>query len=333
MLDMLVVLLVGASAFATNTGLALSVFNNTALAGQPSSTSLVPTPNYTSASGSDPFSALITGTLSVTRGYTYNFTCDFGGAVLGYVHIDGHLVCQTGANGPHKPAPPSVISVAYDLPLPVLSSTEWPVRFAVVHNGSSTKPLSVGMSITRIGPSGSSEEGSAWLEAALSPALSKAEAQRDEMQAEISSGWAPWYDMSYTKLVRLPEGSALALMLCDGGAGGGDNGETRCIEEARVDWGPPGQGDVVIRLGAHAYDRSYMQMYLATATCNVSVVVGGGDSLLASVEVVSGCDGTELVLTGSSAWYRMHEVSAAAQSLRFTPYGDGLRSSLVHATQ
>jgi len=333
-IHMLVPFIVSASALAsTNQGLTLSIFNNTALAGQPATTSLVPTPNYTHPNGDAPFSALITGTLSVARGYAYNFTCDFGGAVLGYAHIDGHLVCQTGANGPHQPAPPSVISVAYDLPLPVLSSSEWPVRFAVVHNGSSAGPLSVGMSITRIPPF-PSKGGAAWLPVAgLSPALPKAEAQRDEMQAAIASGWGPWYDMSYTKLVRLPEGSALALMLCDSGGAGGADGATRCIEEARVDWGPPGQGDVSIRLGAHAYDRSYLQMYLATATCNVSIVVGGGDDLLASVEIVSGCDGTELVLTGSSAWYRMHEVSAAAQSLSFTPYGDGVRSSVVHATQ
>jgi hypothetical protein len=39
------------------------------------------------------------------------------------------------------------------------------------------------------------------------------------------------------------------------------------------------------------------------------------------------------VLAGSSAWYRVHEVSAAAQTLSFTPIGDGLRSSVVHATQ
>ena len=121
--------------------------------------------------------------------------------------------------------------------------------------------------------------------------------------------------MSYTRLVRLPEGSTLALMLCDSGASGAD--APRCLEEARADWGPAGQGDVAIRLGAHAYDdrvtrlpvkkkhacaflgahahdrvgvpckkerqgivlslgahaydRSYLQLYLATATCNVSI--------------------------------------------------------------
>ena len=271
---------------AADHGLTLSLFNNTALAGRPASTSVVPTPNYTHVSGDAPFSALMTGTLSVQRGFTYNFTCDFGGAVLGYVHIDGHLVCQTGANGPHKPAPASVISVAFDTPLPVLSATEWPVRFAVVHNGSASKPLSVGMSISRDSTAGLSTASAGWLEVALSPALPKVEVQRDELQAGLATGWAPWYDMSYTKLVRLPEGSALALMLCDGAGG---NGSARCVQEvpaghrgsnprrakssvggasmrgnrysggvtcvwcavrvqARMDWGPRGQADVVMRV-------------------------------------------------------------------------------------
>ena len=137
----------------TEAGLTLSLFNNTALAGSPAFTGLVPTPNYTHAAVDAPFSALLSGTLRVERGYTYSFECDFGGAVLGYVHIDGHLVCQTGANRPHPPAPASVISTAYDSPLPVLSSTSWPVRFAIVHNGTSrplwTEPLTFGMVVTR----------------------------------------------------------------------------------------------------------------------------------------------------------------------------------------
>ena len=43
--------------------------------------------------------------------------------------------------------------------------------------------------------------------AAFTYGLPKAEAQRNAMQSSLAQGWAPWYDMSYTKLVRLPEGS------------------------------------------------------------------------------------------------------------------------------
>jgi hypothetical protein len=275
----------------TKVGLTLSLFNNTALTGSPAFSGLVPTPNYTHAAGGAPFSALISGTLQVERGYTYAFECDFGDAVLGYVHIDGHLVCQTGANRPHPPAPASVISTAYDSPLPVLSSTAWPVRFAILHTGTSsrapaTKPLTFGMAITRNRTSRSDEGnasasaaaaagearlelvregdgdgdrergGTGWLEAALSPLLPEAEVKRDALQEELARGWGAWYDMSYTKLVRLPEGSTLTVMLCDSD---GPANTTRCVREARTDWGPRGQGDMQLRLGPHAYDRSYAQ--------------------------------------------------------------------------
>ena len=97
------------------TGLALTIFNNTALFGPPLATSTVATPLAT-FSGLSPFSATLVGTLSVERGFRYNFTCHFGDAVLGYAHIDGHLVCQTGINGPRPPTPPSVRSSRYDTP-------------------------------------------------------------------------------------------------------------------------------------------------------------------------------------------------------------------------
>jgi len=218
----------------TKTGLTLSLFNNTALTGSPAFRGLVPTPNYTHAAGGAPFSALISGTLQVERGYTYAFECDFGGAVLGYVHIDGHLVCQTGANRPHPPAPASVISTAYDSPLPVLSATAWPMRFAIVHNGTSsralapTEPLTFGMAMTRnrTGRSGAGtaaaaaaaaagearlelvrdgdgdrgrdreRDGVGWLEAALSPLLPEPEVQRDALQEGLTRGWGMWYEMA-----------------------------------------------------------------------------------------------------------------------------------------
>ena len=43
----------------TEAGLTLSLFNNTALAGRPAFRGLVPTPNYTHATGGASFSALI----------------------------------------------------------------------------------------------------------------------------------------------------------------------------------------------------------------------------------------------------------------------------------
>ena len=334
------------------TGLALTIFNNTALFGPPLATSTVATPLAT-FSGLSPFSATLVGTLSVERGFRYNFTCHFGDAVLGYAHIDGHLVCQTGINGPRPPTPPSVRSSRYDTPLPVLTSTEWPVRFSLVHNGTGSADAVVfGMDIAREADAESAAQGTApqgdvpqsgmppaWLHDALSPTLPAVEVQRDEMQSRLASGWGLWYDMSFTKLVRLPEGSTISLVLCepsqgDGGADDMPNATVAsCATETRTDWAPAGAPDVTLRPGAHAYDRSYAQLYVATPSCNVSIEVGGGDRLLVHATVVSGCAAAELVLVGGSAWHRMHEIAVSTpSSLALRPTGTGLRTSDIFAT-
>ena len=136
--------------------------------------------------------------------------------------------------------------------------------------------------------------------------------------------------MSYTKLVRLPEGSALTLALCDSA---GTNGSVRCLLQTRTDWKPEGHADVQLRLGARAYDASFMQLYVGTASCNVSVTLNGGEELLAEVAVVAGCEGTELVLVGGSAWQRQQAVTASKDTLAFAPYGDHLRGSTLVCTE
>ena len=316
-------------------GLTLTIYNNTALSGTPLSSSVVPSPAATHGARK-PFSALLTGTLHVERGFIYNFSCDFGGAVLGYAHIDGHLVCQTGTNHKHKPTPPSVRSTTYDTPLPVLAATSLAVRFALVHNGSpavDVADLSFGMTITRWTAEASATDAGDepdWLSAALSPTLSAEEQQRDTLQSSLASGWGAWYDMSFTKLVRLPEGSTLSLMLCEPTS---NSTAPKCATETRTDWPSADSKDVQLRPGAHAYDRSYAQLYAATPTCNVSIAFGGGDQLLVEVEVVSGCNHTQLVLVGGTAWYRMHAIATTTSSITMAPYGTGgLKTSLLHAT-
>ena len=355
-----VFMLLTLAAISTGAGLQVRLFNNTALAGHPmTSPWIVQKPTFTHKNRGAPFSASMTGTLTADRGYSYVFNCSFGGAVLGFAHIDGHLVCQTGVNGPHPPAGPSVISTAYDNPLPVLSATAWPVRLLIVHNGTGHDEVTFGMNISRqlvfhggeangagdnhtgsdqiLLPDRGSETASGsdtWLdqEGVLSPDLAAAEMQRDMLQQQAAQGWAPWYDMSYTRLVRLPEGSTLTIALCDNGSSDASD-DARCITETRTDWKPPHEADVVLRLGPHAYDRSYAQLFLATATCNVSIAYGGGAHLLVSVDVVDGCgNGTELVLAAGSAWYRLHTLGATMDSLTFTPFGDGVKTTAIFST-
>ena len=331
-------------------GLTLRVFDNTAVAGDAAYTTVVPS-SYASInqSKSKAFSATLTGLMNVERGYEYNFTCTFGGASLGYAHIDGHLICQTGVNYPHAPAGPSVRSVAYDNPLPVLSSMEWPVRFTMVSNGSDlgrgddeSGMISFGIHVSRSPAHHNKYEAPhTFGVTSFSPALPKAEAARDAMQAALAKGWAPWYDMSYTKLVRLPEGSVLTLALCEAsderiGAEGNampSMAAAKCALETRTDWAPDDGMGVVLRLGAHATDRSYAQLFVATPTCNVSMEMTGGDALVASVRVVRGCERAELVLVGGTAWHRMHTIRVVSPTLlRFEPYGSGVRASDIYST-
>ena len=345
---LLLALAAPARALASSAGLTLRIYNNTAASGVPMQTRIV-SAAHASHAGNMPFSALMTGSLAVTRGLLYNFSCAFGGAVLGYVHIDGHLVCQTGVNHAHNPAGRDVRSTTYDMPLRALSKTVWPVRFTLVHNGSLAEEISFGVDILRYYSGGNADpapddnETGAWhvdeQAQSLSPQLPAVERQRDALQASIAQGWAPWYDMSFTRLVRLPEGSTLTFALCEASTAMnasaiGDTTNARCATEMRTDWGPSDGMGIVLRPGPHAYDRSYMELYAATPTCNVSIVSSGGRELLAKVAVVSGCESTELVIIAGSAWQRLHtEVTAGSKSsLRFVPYGDGMQPSTIHST-
>ena len=121
-------------------GLTLSVYANTAGAAPAAETSVVtlgPVTVTPPSAAAAPFSAELTGTLYLApavqphSGANLTFVCDFGGAVVGYLHIDDHLVCSTGVNS----EPPSVLVL--DQPLTVLTRTMLPVRMFVSYNGSS----------------------------------------------------------------------------------------------------------------------------------------------------------------------------------------------------
>ena len=125
-------------------GLTLSVYNNTAAAGPPVSTSSLPSPAAVFAQ-SGPFSAEITGTLvapsgssaqtAATATLTYTFECDFGAATLGLLHVDSHCVCSSGTNSP------SGTTITLDQPLPVLAKTRLPFHLSAVFNGSHPSPF------------------------------------------------------------------------------------------------------------------------------------------------------------------------------------------------
>lgn len=109
--------------------LTLNVYNNTALAGRPISSSLIPNASF-SLPSSVPWSAEVVGTLRAREGFAYTAQCSFGGATLAFLHVDDHLLCQQGANAVQTMEP-------NDGPLPTMHRTQLPIRLAVMHAGGS----------------------------------------------------------------------------------------------------------------------------------------------------------------------------------------------------
>jgi hypothetical protein len=283
-----------------HSGLTLAVYNNTALAGLPSHTRLSPTASFI-LWASTPLSAGLTGTLTADAGCEYAFECDFGRVSLGTLHVDDHLVCQFGANFRSN-------LTRVDNPLPARSRKQLGVRLAVVSNETSEHTRQVAIRVNATA-SCASPVGSRRVAApvAFSPALPALEVRRERMQRSLAQGWGLWYDMSVLTHVLLPEGAALTVALCELLPAA----PARCITQARTDWPPDDAGptgsNTSLRLGLHAYDRSYAQLYVAgLGGCNVSVESGGGDGLLLAVRVVErgACDRHAIIFAGGSTWSR-----------------------------
>ena len=282
------------------------------------------------------------------------------------LHIDDHLVCQQGANkgtcgvdGGNHPC------AGTDNPLPTLTRTALPVRLAVMYNTSTStgtrQTSTVGNSsigstrqkalarrnvAVHIAAAPSTERPSvhhspaapsmarAAPAVAFAPTLPALEVQRRAMQQGLLQGWGMYYDMSYLDHILLPQGMRVNMGLCEIGP------EGNCVTEARIDWADKAQLPVDVRLGMHAYDRSFNQLYLHTtgtgnaSACNISITGGGGAApgaqLLLAVEVIAGCKGYALVPSGHTTWFRANTVSANSTAITFRAHG--LPNAAVHST-
>lgn len=118
----------------------------------------------------------------------------------------------------------------------------------------------------------------------LGSALPAAEATRDELQKGLAQGWGPWMHASMLDLVKLPEAAVVTTQLCTSGGEG-----AQCIQTAQPDGHKQNAKSAYVRVGHHAYDRSYVQYYLGHSSAdqlplatNVSVeysVSKGGSEL------------------------------------------------------
>lgn len=99
-------------AVAQQAGMTVKVYKNLGLYGTPASTTVVSAPEF-EHDASEPFSAEMVGTLQFpAAGGVFRFDCNWTGATMGYVWVDGHMVCQDAYT--YKPGAGST-----DNPLPV----------------------------------------------------------------------------------------------------------------------------------------------------------------------------------------------------------------------
>jgi hypothetical protein len=171
----------------------------------------------------------------------------------------------------------------------------------------------------------------------LSPTISDAEAKRISAQTRVTTGWGCWAN-SVLDIVLLPEGARLTVGLCEISTG-------KCILSTRP------SDTATMRVAEHAYDKSFVRMFLTFQRVNVSISFsaggggggggGGGDSVAAedpqlalnlALEPQSSpgqpacggnCSDYAVVLMGDFAWERAGAVAVEPGAMTFT--GAGLR--------
>lgn len=276
----------------SNGSLTLSVYNNTAMAGAPYMITLVSGLSF-SLSVSGPTSVELTGTLSTKPSDLMMLRCDFGNTTFAMLHIDDHLVCQQGANVGDSCGTPNHECNGTDSPLPVLSKTSLPIRLAMLVDGARAAPVLVKVELEL-------QSGSAPV---FTPELPPLEVRRRSLQRSLLDGWGMFYAMSYLDHVLLPHAARIKLAICQVSTSG------NCVQQGRIDWQDATGLEADIRLGIHAYDRSYNQLYIGVGGCNISIRGGGGRRLLLLAEIVpsvapgnGSCDGLALVPVGLSTW-------------------------------
>lgn len=323
-------LLCAHDAAAAANGVTLSIFNNTALAGAPSTTKTLDTFSVTIPSSGAPFSAEAVAALSLPgeEGGLFTFSCEFTGVTTAFFWVDDHLVCQSGAYEWGKDGNDT------DATLHGLSKRSGlVVRLRLMYNGSTPQPeaLARATGAQRTAPRGSdggAQGGGASVSAGvtwrvwpsagyvplpttlLTTALPAVEVQRASLQDSLAQGWGTWMHNSVMDVVLLPEASRVTVALCQLSSG-------RCLSSAVF------EDKDTIRAGPIAYDGSYAQYYVWFDSVNVSVSISADPTQRASgaplnilVEPQScngNCSDYAVAFLGSFGWFRAGAVTASAE--------------------
>ena len=164
--------------------------------------------------------------------------------------------------------------------------------------------------------------------AVLAPSLPAEEAQRDQLQRSMTTGWGAWMHASMLDIVKLPDNAVVTPKVCLAGS-------STCMSSAVPDGAKPRPGNkpgVATRVGLHSYDRSYVQFYVGPSPsvgANVSVEYsasgdGNGDIVALFTPIScpkNKCQGVELVLEGRYAWLTLGGLNSSTSALAFSPPG------------
>lgn len=286
-------------------GLTLKTYANTALSGTPAGTSVVSAAACAVPTGGAPLSAELVGTISFpVQGGMFHFNCSWVDTTVGFVWVDGHMVCQDGhAYHPSDGSTDNPLSINL---LPnqakgVVSSL--PFRAHIYYSGH--EDTHVGVNVTwaalAAAPSVESVASHRLLSlphtnipaTSLGTELPAAEQHRDRLQRGLANGWGNWLHENMLPMVKLPEAIVVAPAVCS-------KSTKRCLDSCVPDGTRPysRKSDPVgveTRVGHHAFDRSYVQFYFGGG-----VTPGGAPNV--SLEYSSSSDGTlSLLLTAQEA--------------------------------
>jgi hypothetical protein len=306
-----------------------------ALAGQPATTTIVDT-TACSLPGAAPLSAELVGTIAFPQaGGLFHFNCAWSGTTLGFVWIDGHLVCQDG-----HAYQPSDSTTDNPLPVNTVTSTKGvvtslPFRAHIYSNGSAHEAgVNVTWAVENEDQMLTALSHVVIPAAALAPNLPAAEQQRDELQRGLATGWGSWLHGNMLPVVKLPEAAVLTAAICSISTG-------KCIDSCVPDGARPyatsKAGGVETRVGLHAFTRSYVQFYFGggsgphhspNISFEYSASAGGGLEMLLTPqdsECGGNCSDWQVQLRARYAWLKAGSANATqtktGAAIEFTPAG------------
>ena len=304
--------------------LRLDVFANSALA-PPAQRTLLVDGAAASLPAASFLSAELTGTFTppLAAGAAWDFACASAGVARLFVWVDDHLVCQLGAfnNSANGVTDASNFTLRSRLALP-LRAHVYPAPGAAGN-------ASFALQWCVHGSSGGCGDFAPLPAASLDAALPAPELARRALQQRAASGWGSWLHRDILSVVLLPESACLTVQLCHLPTG-------LCLESTQID-GNGAQGDLPVRVGAHAIDHSYSQAFVSFLFLNVSIeyaVSGNGTGLDLTVTPQAGSanvDEYAVVFAGRFAWGRLGAFTALPGGLTFAGAG-GLASVALSVT-